>query len=1025
MKKLFSIIFLGLIATTALAQNTVSGSVKDVSTGEPLAGVGVLVSTGGGVVTDIDGNYSVKAGKDATLTFNLLGYADVVEAVDGRSKIDVFMKEDVHYLDEVVVMGYTTQKKNELSSSVVSLKSEELLDNSTPDLGNMIQGKAAGVVVMNASGMPGEAAQIRIRGTGSISASADPLYVVDGIAGGTFNPNDVETVTILKDASATALYGASAAGGVIVVTTKSAKERGRTEVNFKASAGVKQSLSGRYHPMDSKELYETQRMMMSEKNFAAQRPESLLEQNYDWYGNIFKKGVVQDYYASISGISGRVNYFVSIDHYDEKGSMIGTAYDRNSARVNLSAPIGNKVTVNTRLGYNRSHSTSYTDWKDIATAYNGMPWDNPFDESGRPLAIGLPEGAGATWYGKEQYNPFHSLLYNSSQSWGEDVVADVQLVWNITDWLTFTSNNRLGSSNWNSRTYLDSRTNTEAKNIGKLSQDSGRGWSIGLTELLKFHKSFSGHDISSIVGYEVGWGYTEGMGGGGINMPTGMQALNSVAATGMSVWGNDYRSAAWAVLAQAQYSYLEKYVATASIRYDRTYKFAPKARGGFFPGVSAAWIISKEPFMADLKAFDLLKLRVGYGVTGNSDIEPFLYQDSFATSNTYNDKVVAVAERMPNDYLGWESAHMASIGLDMRLLDRINLSLDVYSTNNTNLLLDVPQAPSTGFTKYTANIGTINNKGIEIAFDADIIRTKDLRWNVGLNFGLNRNTVKYLPNGAFRRGQGTPTVEQIVCEGRDIYTWFMPEWAGVDPANGEPLWKVFNKQTDEAGNILYYKVDQRGNPTKETSAEVTPWPAFTEDGSYETTNVYGQADYRMVGSATPKFTGGLTTFLAWRNWSLSANLYCVYGNKIYNAARNTIDADGSYIDYNMMSINNGLGWVRWDPDDESTHNIATHPRPTQNGNKKSNSVSTRYLEDGSFLRLKNVTLAYNINKPILKNFIQGGRVYFTADNLLTLTKFSGADPEVRLEGTSWSLAGMFNDNYPVPRSFIFGIDLKF
>ncbi|MBO4416939.1 MAG: SusC/RagA family TonB-linked outer membrane protein [Bacteroidales bacterium] len=1025
MKKLFSIIILGLIATTALAQSVVSGSVKDAATGEPLVGVGVLVSTGGGVVTDIDGNFSVKAGKDATLTFNLLGYADVVEAVDGRSKIEVFMKEDVHYLDEVVVMGYTTQKKNELSSSVVSLKSEELLDNSTPDLGNMIQGKAAGVVVMNASGMPGESAQIRIRGTGSISASADPLYVVDGIAGGTFNPNDVETVTILKDASATALYGASAAGGVIVVTTKSAKERGRTEVNFKASAGIKQSLSGRYHPMDSKELYETQRMMMSEKNFAAQRPESLLEQDYDWYGNIFKKGIVQDYYASISGISDRVNYFASIDHYDEQGSMIGTAFDRNSARLNLSAPIGDKVTVNTRLGYNRSHSTSYTDWKDIATAYNGMPWDNPFDENGRPLAIGLPEGAGATWYGKEQYNPFHSLLYNSSQSWGEDIVADVQLVWNITDWLSFTSNNRLGSSNWNSRTYLDSRTNTEAKNIGKLSQDNGRGWSVGLTELLKFHKNFSGHDISSIVGYEVGWGYTEGMGGGGINMPTGMQALNSVAATGMSVWGNDYRSAAWAVLAQAQYSYLEKYVATASIRYDRTYKFAPKARGGFFPGVSAAWIISKEPFMADLKAVDLLKLRVGYGVTGNSDIEPFLYQDSFATSNTYNDKVVAVAERMPNDYLGWESAHMASIGLDMRLLDRINLSLDVYSTNNTNLLLDVPQAPSTGFTKYTANVGTINNKGIEIAFDADIIKTRDLRWNMGLNFGLNRNTVKYLPNGAFRRGQGTPTVEQIVCEGYDIYTWYMPEWAGVDPANGEPLWKVFNKQTDEAGNILYYKLDQRGNPTKETTTEETPWPAFTEDGSYETTNVYGQADYRMVGSATPKFTGGVTSFLAWRNWSLSANLYCVYGNKIYNAARNTIDADGSYIDYNMMSINNGLGWVRWDPQDESTHDIATHPRPTQNGNKKSNSVSTRYLEDGSFLRLKNVTLAYNINKPLLKNFIQGGRVYFTADNLLTLTKFSGADPEVRLEGTSWSLAGMFNDNYPVPRSFVFGIDLKF
>ena len=326
MKKTFFIFLLSLFTTVAFAQDFVSGSVKDAVTGDPLVGVGVIVSTGDGALTDMSGNFSVKADKDATITFSLLGYADVVETVNGRARIDVLMKEDVNFLDEVVVMGYTTQKKNELSSSVVSLKSEDILDNSTPDLGNMLQGKAAGVVVMNSSGMPGEGATIRIRGTGSISAGAGPLYVVDGIAGGTFNPNDVETITILKDASATALYGASASGGVIVVTTKSAKDRTRTEVNFKATAGVKQALSGRYRPMDSKELYETQRMMMGKSVFEKQRPESLLELDYNWYDNIFKKALVQDYYASVSGVSGRVNYFASIDHYDEQGSLIGTGY---------------------------------------------------------------------------------------------------------------------------------------------------------------------------------------------------------------------------------------------------------------------------------------------------------------------------------------------------------------------------------------------------------------------------------------------------------------------------------------------------------------------------------------------------------------------------------------------------------------------------------------------------------------------------------------------------------------------------
>lgn len=1025
MKKLFTLILLSLLGLSAFAQNTVTGSVKDAATGEPLIGVGVIVSTGGGDVTDMDGNYTVKAGKDATITFSIIGYTDVVESVNGRNRIDVSMKEDVNFLDEVVVMGYTSQKKNELSSSVVSLRSDEIVDNSTPDLGNMIQGKAAGVVVMNASGQPGEAAQIRIRGTGSISASADPLYVVDGIAGGTFNPNDVESVTILKDASATALYGASASGGVIVVTTKQAKDRERTEVNFKASAGIKQALSGRFHPMGSEELYETQRMMMSKSAFRNMRPESLLDKDFDWYNHIFKIGVVQDYYASISGIAGRVNYFASIDHYDEQGSLIGTGFDRNSARINLSAPIGERVTLNFRVGYNRAHSTYHTDWKDLSMAYQGMPWDNPYDDNGNPIGIGTTadNAQGVMWYGKEQYNPFHSLQYNSANSWSEELVGDLQLIWNITDWLSFNSMARLDSSNWHSKTYMDARTNTSALDVGTLSQGSGNGWGIGLTELLKAHKNFGLHSINGIVGAEFSWGYTESMGAGGAFMPTGMQALNSVGGTGLSVSGNDYKSAAWAVLAQAQYSYAEKYIATASVRYDRTYKFAPKARGGVFPGVSAAWIISKEPFMENLTMFDLLKIRAGYGMTGNSDIAPFLYQDSFSTSTIYNDKVVAVAERMANDYLGWETAHMASLGIEARMWDRLNIALDLYNTDNKNLLLDVPLAPSSGFSEYTANVGNINNKGIELAIDGDIIKNKDWTWNLGFNIGLNRNTVTYLPGGAFRHGGGTPKVEQIVAEGYDIYTWYMPEWAGVDPENGDPLWWIYEQAEDDNGYPLFYTLNDHGNPTSEMSTEETQWPVYT--GERRTTNNYDLATYRMTGSATPKFTGGITTNLRWKNWTLGANFHFVYGNKVFNRTRITHDGDGSYLDYNMMSLNNGLGWVRWDPDDESTHEIATHPRPKQNGNKKSNSYSTRYLEDGSFFRLKNVTVAYNISKPILWGFVKGGRVYFTADNVFTLTKFSGADPEVRLEGSGSTLAGTFSDNYPVPRSFILGIDLKF
>lgn len=1027
MKKLTAILVaLGMTLCAFAQKPNVSGTVTDAVTGEPLIGVGVIVSTGGGTTTDIDGNYSVAAGADATITFNLLGFTDVVEKVNGRAKIDVFMKEDVKFLDEVVVMGYTSQKKNELSSSVVSLRGEELIDNSTPDLGNMIQGKAAGVVVMNASGQPGEEAQIRIRGTGSISASADPLYVVDGIAGGSFNANDVESVTILKDASATALYGASAAGGVIVVTTKSAKDRNRTEVNFKASAGIKQSLTGRFSPMGSKELYETQRMMYADENdFLAIRPAALLNQDYDWFHAIFKTGVVQDYYASVSGIAGRVNYFASIDHYDEQGSLISTGYKSNSARVNLASPIGKDVMLNIRLSYKRS-STDYSPyWMDTYAAYCYLPWDNPFDSNGNPLPIGM-EGDTSVWLTKETYNPFHSLQYNYSRSYSEGSVADVQLVWNINDWLTFTSTNRLDSSNYTTKEYYDIRTNVqEAKGHGSLKQSFSGGWGVGLTELLKAHKSFGIHSFNGIVGYEVGWGHYESMGASGSDMPQGQQALSNCVANGVS--GYEFDSASWAMLAQGQYSYKEKYIATASIRYDKTYKFAPDARGGFFPGASAAWIINKEPFMEDATMFDLLKLRVGYGKTGNSDIEPFKYQDLYKLDSKYNNTVAAVADQQSNPNLGWEVAYMASLGVEARMYDRINVSVDLYNTNNRDLLLEVPQAPSTGFTKYTANVGVINNKGIEFAMDADVLKKGALRWNVGFNIGLNKNTVVHLPNGDIPRGFGTPTVYQMISEGDDIYTWYMPVWAGVDPDTGSPLWETFVKvraKDPTTGRNLYYKVDSEGNPTEETSIAVTKFPVYTGETVIETTNNYVKADKQKVGAATPKFTGGITSNLTWKNWSLGANFYFVYGNKVYNATRNTIDADGAYIDYNMMSLNNGLGWVRWDPNDPSTHEIATHPKPSIT-NKTSNSVSTRYLEDGSFIRLKNVTLAYNIPEPLFKGFIQGGRVYFSTDNLFTYTRFSGADPEVRLEGTDWSLAGMFQDNYPVPRSFILGIDLKF
>lgn len=965
---------------------TVKGTVIDAGDGSPLVGVAIASSQGGGTITDIDGKYTLKVSANAVLTFSYLSYIDVVETVNGRNVIDVAMHVNNELLEEVVVLGYTTQKKNELSSAVVSLSSEKLNDVTSADLGNKLQGKVAGVVVMNASGQPGEGAQIRVRGTGSISANAGPLYVVDGIAGGSFNPNDVETLTVLKDASATALYGASAAGGVIVVTTKSAKSE-EVKINFKASAGIKRALMGHFSPMDAEEAYYLMKDIKPKATFSSQFPKSLRDQDFNWMDAAFRTGIVQNYYGSASGRSGRTSYFASIDYFDEVGTLINTGYSRGSARVNLSTPLSDKVTLNIRLNYDRSRSRTTSSYVTLECAYRSLPWDNPYDENGNPIYMAGKERTdnGERWWSHDGYNMFHNELYNYAWSTNESITGDVQLIYNILPWLSFTSSNRLASSNWDWEEYIDPRTNHPAYKQGHLSESSGFSTGFGTSNLLKAFKDFDNHSVSSIIGWEYGQGYNQNHGGSGTGMPAGQAALSNTAAEAVSGYNSSSRS--WAMLAQAQYSYLGKYIATASIRYDETSKFAPKARGGFFPGVSAAWIISKEDFFSSISGFDLLKIRAGYGKTGNDNIEEFLYQDVYSLSSLYQNIVSAVMDRQSNPNLGWEEAYMASFGIDAELSNGINFTIDLYDTKNDNILLSVPQATSTGFTSSMQNVGTIRNRGVEFAIDADIISNKDLLWNVGFNAGFNKNKAEYLPNGAFLQTAGTMTHQIKV--GQDVFSWYMPKWAGVDPDNGDPLWET-----------------------------------IAADGTVSTTNDYTKATYQVCGVAAPIIGGGVNTFLRWKNFSLSANGNFFLGNKIYNATREIMDSDGAQLSsfYNQMSIYNGLGWSRW----EQPGDIATHPKPGSAGNKNANAYSSRYLEDGSFFRLKNVTLSYTLPSSILtKTATKDVRVFVSADNLLTLSRFSGTDPEVRLESTAWSLAGSFDMNYPVPMSIVGGIEITF
>lgn len=1007
-----------LIAQLGFAQNiTVSGRVVDAANGEPLIGVGVVLSSGNGVVTDYDGNYTIQAPADGVLTFSTVGYETVTENIGGRGEINVSLHEDSEFLEELVVLGYTTQKKAELSSSVVTMSGESLRDVSTSDVGNMLQGKVAGVVVMNSSGQPGTSADIRIRGTGSITAGAGPLYVVDGVAGGSFNPNDIETLTVLKDASATALYGAAASGGVIVVTTKSGSQD-KTEIDFKASGGIKRALMGRFHAMDATELYNYEQTMFKPALFQQRYPETLKEQNFDWVNNCFSTGFVQNYYASISGRSGKVNYYVSMDHFDEKGTLINTNYKKNSARMNLSAPITNRLSMHVRLNYSKSYDQGTSSWRLLEYSYYAMPWDIPYvmeqDADGNwhqtNELIYITDDKtprsdnGGKWWTQNPSNVLHSEQYNYSKGHGESITGDIQLVWNVTDWLTITSTNRYDSSVSYYEFYVDPRTYDGAATGGELENSNGEwnGW--GTTNLAKAHKSFGSHDVNAIIGWEYGEGYSRSMAASGNNFPIGQRALSNTVMSAIS--GSDYESRTWALLAQAQYSYLGKYIATASIRYDESYKFGPYNRGGYFPGVSGAWIVSKEDFMRGQGFLSFLKLRAGYGKTGNDNIPAFQYQDTFALSTLYNGSTAAVLKRQANYYLGWEEAYMSSLGIDATIKNNWNVTIDLYNTINSKILLESPLAPSSGFFARFENIGKVRNRGVELAVDGAIINRQDLGLTVGMNLGFNQNRILELPGGndvVLTKSE----VSQVLRQGADIYSWYMPKWMGVDPENGAPLWETYVPELDSNGNPTYY-IDDDGNVQAKYKKDVT--------------SDYSKAVQQIVGSASPWFSGGINAGLRYKRFSLNANGSFVVGNKIYNKAREHMDSDGAYTNLNQMSIDNGLGWSRWsEPGD-----IATHPLPIGGRTDSSNKVSSRFLEDGSFFRLRNVTLSYQLPESVIQKCrMSSARAYLSCDNILTLSRFSGMDPEVRLDADTYHHAGLYSENYPVPLSIALGLEVKF
>lgn len=994
----FSVICMSLLLAIApaFAQTVVKGTVTSADDGMPLIGVSVVEQgTTNGTVTDFDGNYELKTAKNATIQFSYIGYK--TQTAKAAATLNIIMESDAIMMEEVVSLGYSSLKKAELSSAVVTVSSDALTDVTTSDVGNMLQGKVAGVQITNAGGQPGDAAQIRIRGTGSITAASDPVYVVDGVMGGSFSPQDVESISVLKDAGATGIYGAAAAGGVIVVTTKSGKKNEKITVDVKATAGAKQALYKNYRMMDSEELYNFHKTLYSKGVFNATYPKELLKRDYNWRDEFFRTGVIQDYYIAVKGGSEKVGYYTSLNYYGEEGTLITTGMQKFSANFNMNAQITKWLDMKARVNFSKSSVEYPSSWTMLDDAFNKMPWDNPYayDAEGKQtdqyvyIAGDTRSDNGEKWWSQNKWNSLYDTGYNYSRSNNFDLNANIQLNVHFTDWLSLSSTNTFSTGYYKSKSYVDPKTASQ----GALDESIGLSQSFGTTNILKASYQWGDHSVNGMLGWEWGKWKSQYTTASGIGMPPGVDALNASSPSGVS--GYEVPGASWAAFVQAQYDYKKRYFVTATFRAEASSIFAPAHRVGYFPSVAASWLISNEDFMKDQDVVSFLKLRASYGITGNNNIPAYKYLSTYALNALYQNQVAATPSRLANPLLHWETANMAAVGIDLTFINRIDMSIDLYNTDNTGLLLNVPVAPSTGFYEVTQNVGSVRNQGIEYRIDANIINKGKWSWDLGFNIGFNKNRVTELPNHeAFL--QTASSVSQQVKEGQDIYSWYMKEWAGVDPDNGDPLWYV----VDADGK---YVLDADGNKT--------------------TTNDYNATQAKVVGKATPLFSGGLNTQVSWNGIFLNVNTNFMYGNKIYNYTRQSSDADGAYVGYNQLSIENSVqGWKRWEKEGDK----ATHPKAMLNGNKSANSISSRYLEDGSYFRIKNLTVGYEFPKNLIKKaHMTRCRVYLSADNLWTATKFSGMDPEITLTTSTYDLAGMYSNTYPVGRTYQAGVEISF
>ena len=984
------------LLTVTQQTGKIKGTIVDSKTGEPVIGASVKVKgTKLAAVTDLNGEFELNTHANATLQISYVGFKETEVKASNGMKIS--LEEDTESLEEVVVVGYGTQKKESLTGAMANIKGEKLKDITSATVENMLNGKVSGVYVAPGSGRPGSTGAIIIRGQTSINGATAPLWVVDGVivgnSAGDLNPDDIETMTVLKDAASTAIYGSEGANGVVVVTTKQAKHE-KMSISLSAKAGLSTLNRGNLEMMDGAEFYDYYKSFQNVESVNFPRwNEDLRNSNFDWFKLAKKTGSTQDYNLTLNGGSENIQSMFTLGYFKEEGAVKGYDMNRYSTRIKVVYKPYEWLTIKPNISGSRTNDKDKQ--YSVGAMYSMMPWDSPYDENGN-----LVPNYYAGWVNSKATNYLNDLAAgNYSTSTTYDLSGGLDFDIQIAPWLTFSSVNNYSYYNSQTHGYYDPKSSSGEGVNGRTTEYNYTSTRRYTNQLLRFKKSWGKHNVNALLAYEFNdyeMKYTDVYATGFIS---GFEDFMTAAKPEMA---NGYRTA-WAkqsYFTQWRYDYDSRYYGELSLRRDGRSNFGSNNRYGNFFSVSGAWNINNESwFKADW--VDQLKLRAAFGSVGNVPTSLYPSYSLYSVGATYNENPGALISQIGNKDLTWEKTYTTGVGVDASFWqNRLHATLDYYIKNTSNILYQVPVTGLVGVTSIWKNIGKMRNTGIEFTVGGDIIRTKDLTWNVTANISHNSNELRDLYKQRDANGNyvvkpvlisdGTSiagTAQRILEIGEPVDTYYMKEWAGVNPEDGKPQW---------------YMDDANGNKV--------------------VTDSYSKASYYKCGKASPDVYGSFSTSLFYKNFDLQANFGYSLGGQIYSYYRQEFDSDGAYAgDRNQMKLQKG--WSRW----EKPGDIATHPRAMYNNQDKGNLASSRYLESSDYLKLRSLTLGYNFD--LKKYGIQTLRLSVSGENLFTITDYSGVDPELPAGTNDKGVLSVTNTGgisvYPAVRKFMLGVNLTF